>query len=298
MAKNQNNDDLYSIKIDKLIDKHIKYRDTLEGFKNWSDHLSRQTLYAYIRHIIKFLETVNKPFEALSFDDYIDHSAKLSHRSRLIKYAAIRKFSEYLFIRGIIKANFMSGAEAEAKIKFDIARNCFYIRDDRKKELNEEEKEIIERTGRLLEKHKEYKEVLEGFQRWSNSLSPSTRYLYFLHIINFLDTVGKSLDELSIEDYRYYVNAQYYLSIYNVESKYNVIRQFAEYLYDSKRNKTNFMERAERPNEVIKRYYDPEIGEKVGISTKEKIVIKDEDLHDYVDEDYDDIIIEEDDDTL
>ena len=113
------------------------------------------------------------------------------------------------------------------------------------KQLDQERFERL--IAELIEKSSAYADVLEGFRWWSDDQSYRTIYYYLTYIINFLNTIGKPVNELKLDDWTQYAVKQKKYSSSNQIAKYSAVKRFAEYLEASERHEGNFMNKAKRP---------------------------------------------------
>lgn len=116
MANKERENERYDALINTLCDKHPEM-PFLIGFKDWSlNDQSFRTVYYYCNHIVNFLEYANKEIKDLTLDDYTSYSSKMKRKKissslQAGRYAALKRFSEYLIITDRIEKNFMTGAK-------------------------------------------------------------------------------------------------------------------------------------------------------------------------------------------
>ena len=103
------------------------------------------------------------------------------------------------------------------------------------------------------------KPYLKGFYNFmGNSLSYSTKYNYIYFVVTFMNSNGKKVDELDLDDYTEFLS-----NISNSTSSYQIgvysgLKKFATYLVASRKSEYNPMNHIERPKfkereETIKR---------------------------------------------
>lgn len=103
-------------------------------------------------------------------------------------------------------------------------------------------------TNNLCETHPKYS-FLKGFvcSLISAKNSKRTIYYYMVHIIDFLDSTNKPVEEITLDDYNIYIvkfekSSSSYLIV-----KYSAINKFARYMFITNKISKNFMEYATRP---------------------------------------------------
>ena len=100
----------------------------------------------------------------------------------------------------------------------------------------------------LLENNKS-KKYLQGFVNHLRlTKSETTTYNYVRHIIDFMDSIdNKALNEIKYDDYISYESKFLsYSSSYKIV-KHSALKAFSEYLFITKKNKTNYMENVKAP---------------------------------------------------
>ena len=108
---------------------------------------------------------------------------------------------------------------------------------------------IENRIINLLEENKVDMPYLQGFYYFiKDSLTESSAYKYLGHVIRFINETDKKVNEISIDDYLYYLGninrgktASYQITVYSA------LKKFSEYLFVSKKNSINGMEYVKRP---------------------------------------------------
>lgn len=109
-----------------------------------------------------------------------------------------------------------------------------------------------ERTKNICNKYHNKYTYLSGFVYYlkSTQKSPRTIYYYIVHIIEFLNAINKPVEEITLDDYNWYIAQNEHLSSSNLIIKYSAISKFIKYLTITDKIKKNFMEFAERPKYI------------------------------------------------
>ncbi len=93
--------------IQSVLDKHPD-KPYLEGFRNYIAALAPRTAYQYLVNVVGFVTYINKPITELTIDDYTAYMMRLQRQNlsqtcQINIYAALKKFSAYLFDRDYCK---------------------------------------------------------------------------------------------------------------------------------------------------------------------------------------------------
>lgn len=102
---------------------------------------------------------------------------------------------------------------------------------------------IREFQNKIENKLKGKEDFYRGFVNFLNDTSPRTKYNYLNHIITFMNTCGKNVNELNFDDFNGYIgrkNNEGFTASYK-KVVYSAIKKFCEYLYVSGRIKKNYM---------------------------------------------------------
>lgn len=106
-----NGRDVYKEKYNHRIDM-VTHDDIMEGFKNFLINTSTSsTVYQYITYVNKFLVYTNKEIIQIKPMDYTNYLASISSKSSSYKisvYAALKRFSEFLYINQISDKHYMA----------------------------------------------------------------------------------------------------------------------------------------------------------------------------------------------
>lgn len=95
--------------IDKFIMEHDKY-NSLKGFRDYLSDLSLKSIYNYVFYIASFLEYCDKEPSKLKESDYFNYLSEISDRTSSYQtgvYAALKKYSSYLFYSKKNSNNYM-----------------------------------------------------------------------------------------------------------------------------------------------------------------------------------------------
>ena len=87
-------------KIDNLIETHSEY-PSLRGFRDFMASMSSKSILDYIYYIISFLDYCKKEPRDLELDDYSGYLSTLKQKTpsyQTSAYAALKKYSYYLFV--------------------------------------------------------------------------------------------------------------------------------------------------------------------------------------------------------
>lgn len=115
MEKNMTGLEVYNKINDRKINKVLgtyPNRSYLRGYSNYISNLSRATIYNYIIKVNIFINYIgNKTPEEINIDDYLEFMAsikELTSSAQITYYAALKKFSTYLFITDKVKTDYMA----------------------------------------------------------------------------------------------------------------------------------------------------------------------------------------------
>lgn len=108
---------------------------------------------------------------------------------------------------------------------------------------------IENRINNLIEENEIDMPYLRGFYYYiKDSLTESSAYKYLGHVIRFINSTEKEINNIVIDDYLYYLgkmntgkSASYQITVYSA------LKRFSEYLYISGKNITNGMKYVKRP---------------------------------------------------
>lgn len=137
----------YKNKIDKKISDFLernKDKNCLNGFRYFIDGMSFTSVYSYVTIVNHFLDISGKTPENLTIDDYTIYLGKLKREDRtpsyrIVTYTALKKFSDYLYSRGISDKNPMQYVErpkGKEKIETEKKRETGFLETSEIKELN------------------------------------------------------------------------------------------------------------------------------------------------------------------
>lgn len=106
--------DEYNLKIKNKINNYINnhdYEGYLRNFYNFiCNDVSYTTAYNYLNFSAKFIEYINKPINEITLNDYTSFLAlgkDLTSSYKILSYAALKRFSEYLFVTNQTSEDYM-----------------------------------------------------------------------------------------------------------------------------------------------------------------------------------------------
>lgn len=108
------------------------------------------------------------------------------------------------------------------------------------------ENRIRNKIENVLKENKD-KKYLRSFYNYMTNLSVNTIYDYIIYIINFMNSVNKSVEELNLDDYTEYLSTMNdKVSSYQI-TVYSALKKFSIYLKASNRNINDPMQYVSRP---------------------------------------------------
>lgn len=105
----------------ELIENAVQYESQyVKGFVNYLSSMAIKSRYSYITKVIKFLKEINKKETDLKYIDFLFYISNIQYTEngeettpsyRITVYAALKKFSKFLFISKVIPENYMENIE-------------------------------------------------------------------------------------------------------------------------------------------------------------------------------------------
>ena len=116
--------DEYTGIVNNRIDNLIKENSDKKCLKGFANHLklnkSENTTYAYLQHIIDFLDKTNKDLSDIEYDDYITYEnlfVECTSSYRVVIHSALKAFAGYLYLSNIVPTNCMERSKAPKSVQ-------------------------------------------------------------------------------------------------------------------------------------------------------------------------------------
>lgn len=117
------------IKINNFIQNHSQY-SSLQGFKDYISDLSLKTVLDYLFYVVAFFDYCKKESSKIQLDDYENYLSSLQAKTpsyQTSAYAALKKYSNYLFISKISTNNpmqYIKRPDCKERQETIIKREC------------------------------------------------------------------------------------------------------------------------------------------------------------------------------
>ena len=150
------------IRIENFIEDHNMY-PSLRGFKDYISNMSSKSILDYMFHVTSFLKFVDKEPEELNLDDYTGYLSSLKQKTpsyQTVTYAALKKYSYYLFVSKKNKENPMEyikrPSSKERQETIEKRENGYLTKSEVQKVLTAVKNGVG--TGHSKKRQKEWKE--------------------------------------------------------------------------------------------------------------------------------------------
>lgn len=130
-----------------LIENAVQYESQyVKGFVDYLSNLAIKSRYSYVTKVIKFLKEINKKEADLEYIDFLSYISNIQYTEngdettpsyRITVYAALKKFSKFLFISKVIPENYMDNIEKPKSGELQktiVKRESAYLTEEELKE--------------------------------------------------------------------------------------------------------------------------------------------------------------------